>query len=47
MDRLNVNILVICETGWGSNGDSISNTHKIIHASEEKKSVDIDNDIMK
>lgn len=51
MNRLNVTILGICETGWASHGDFISNTLELIHASEEKSERDVglilDNDIRK
>lgn len=36
MDMININILAVCETGCASNGDFISDIHRMMHTGVEK-----------
>lgn len=36
MNRLNINILVVCETRWANNADFICNSYGVIYADREK-----------
>lgn len=37
MNRLNINILGICETGWANNEDFVSDRHRIIYEVENER----------